>query len=123
MEKCPIFQHHGFLGYLQLNRVQIESHHRTLAQEWIDAMNQIPGVELLHDWADHPGLWSFLPIKIISGQPILPETSITIRKYYTPLLPLPEATKLFNQMVCFPLHLEVESIQPYIDLVVQMVSK
>lgn len=111
------------LGYLQMNHVQIESHHRKLAQEWIQAMKKIPGVELLKDFSDQPGIWSCLPIKIISGQPILPETSITIRKYYTPLLPLPGATKLFNQIVCFPLHLEVESIQPYIDLVLQMSPK
>lgn len=91
------------LEYLTRQGQATVDHGRHLLEYW---RKLIPAHLLLPDFSDHSPLVSCLAIKNI--KPVFwDDHGIVARKYYTPLLPLPEATRLFNDIWCFPCHLDM----------------
>ena len=122
--KMPELSAAVILSYLQKNMDRIYEHQLKMYQIFKKKLENIKGVKLFPSGnPEAPFVSCFALIfdrEITNDDVIRYELhNITVKKYYTPLAPLPRSTELFNHVLCLPCHLDIteDTIDRYIDLV------
>lgn len=111
------------LDYLNQNFYFIINHHRQLYLYMQEKVKTNPKVEMLKTFSNDVPFVSCLAITSTEfiNEKIFIENGIYCRKYYNPLLPLPESVKLWKSILCFPCHTDMTYSD--IDHIIEILDK
>lgn len=120
----------SILSHLQKKKDQIVEHQVKMYKLFSEKLKEVPGVRLFPNFGEVPFVSCFA---LICNFPITTAeiyecelNNITAKKYYTPLVDVPESTYLFSRMLCLPCHLDIneDSLNRYIEILKKLtVSK
>lgn len=110
------------LSYLKSHKERLLKHYSEMYQKFSEKLKGIPGVRLFPNHGEDPFVSCFalilenpVTLGVLSDYEL---NSITAKKYYTPLAPLPKSTYLYDHILCLPCHLGVneDTLDRYITL-------
>ena len=113
--------------YVTTNFDYMIQNNTSLYTEFQRRLSEIPKVKLLTNYSDNVPFVNCLPLicqQEITGIELhnLDLHGITARKYYVPLTGQTQAQKLFQHILCLPLHMDmtIADINKYIDVLKQL---
>lgn len=112
------------LDYLSRNFSQIKDKHIKLYSYFLENAKNIKDITVFPNYSDDTPFVSCIPVmfnKEITVDHIhqIELNNITSRKYYTPLNLLPKSSACFNNILCFPLHIDINKkvIDRYLNII------